>query len=122
MKEIKDALLRMVMAENKIEKMRKAYVEANLDDNMLFEAIGDIHDAIHALVGHGEDYINGATNIVMSAPILTIERRVEMLYAEFRKNHPVLSSPVITDREEMKKMFKENGGYLLRETPEGDWS
>ena len=125
MNSVKDALLRLVRAGLSTKKMQEAYLTVGLDDNMLFVIYGNILDAIYALVGeHTETFEESVTHLVMTAPLLTDERRVEMLMAEHKKHFGVSAQPApyITEPEEMKRMFQENGGYLLRETPEGDWS
>ena len=119
---IKDALLRMVRAARETEALQKQYLEVGLDDNPVFEIWGNIVDAVYALVGeHTETVEESVTWTVLKAPILSDERRAEMLYAEHLKHNPEfkMPKPNILEREEMRKMVRENGGYM---TPEGDWS
>lgn len=124
MQEIKDALLRMVSAGKKIKRMQEAYLKAGLDDNVLFDAYGDICNAIYNLIGETtEEYKGSTTDIVMNtSPFVTVERMVEMLMAEYRRNHPenaVQPKPDIMDSDGMKELYERNGGYM---TPEGDWT
>ena len=123
MENVRDALLRMVRAARDSKRLQEAFLDVGLKDNMIFNIYGDIAEAIYKLIGeHTESIEESVTNLVLTTPLLTEDRRVEMLIAEYKKNHPVQPIPLTVEQEEMRKMFKENGGYLLRETPEGDWS
>ena len=119
---MKDSLLRLVKAGLATKKLQEAYVTVGLDDNTLFDIYVNILDAIYGLIGeHTNTFEESVTYIVMTAPILSDERRATMLEAEYRKNHPEQPKPNVCTTAELFKMFNENGGYL-RETPEGDWS
>ena len=123
MKEIKDALLRMVRAHRMIGEILDAYVKVGLDSHELFTSQGEITEAIYDLLGeHEKDFTDSITHIVMSAPYLTDERRTELLYFAYLGNHPEMPSPVINDMspKDFKKSVKKNGGYC-RSTPEGEW-
>ena len=125
MDRIKDALLRLVKAGRTAKTMQEAFVTVGLKDNALFDIYGNILDAIYAIVGERtETFEESVTHLAMTAPILTDERRMELLYSEYKKNYGIASQPApyITEPREMKELFEKNGGYLLRETPEGDWS
>lgn len=124
MEEIRDALMRMVKAGRTIKRMQEAYLDVGLNDNKLFEAYGEICSAIYSLIGEKtEEYKDSVTDIVMNtSPFVTVERRVEMLMAEYRRNHPenaVQPKPDIMDSDGMKELYERNGGYM---TPEGDWT
>lgn len=119
MDEIRDALLRLVKAGRRIKRLQEAYLDVGLKDTPLLDSYGDICDAIYSLIGERtEEYKDCVTDIVMTAPFLTEERRVEMLMAEYRKNHGTMPRPNIMTPEDMKDMTRKNGGYS---TPEGDW-
>ena len=119
MDEMKDVFLRLVKAGLETKKLQEAYANAGIDDNMLMDVYGNILEAIYALLGeHTEEFADSVTHIVMTAPILSDERRAKMLYAEFKKNN-CQPSPNVIEPAEMRKMFKANGGFM---TPEGDWS
>ena len=120
MNEIKDALLRLVKAGRRIKKLQETYLEVGLKDGPLFESYGDICDAIYHIIGeHTDEYVDSVTNLVMTMPMFTDERRAEMLMAEYRKNHQEQPSPNLMSRKAMLELFDENGGYI---TPEGDWT
>ena len=120
MKEIRDALLRMVRAGMKTKAMQEKYLEIGMDDQPWFDIWGDILDGIYFLIGeHTQTFEESTTYIVMDAPILSEERRVKMLYYEYEKNHPVQPKPHTYEVEELADMYRRNGGYM---TPEGDWS
>ena len=121
MQEIKDALLRMVSAGKKIKRMQEAYLKAGLDDNVLFDAYGDICNAIYNLIGEKtEEYKGSTTDIVMSAmDFISDERMMKMLMFEYRKNHQDQPKPNLMDSDGMKELYERNGGYM---TPEGDWT
>ena len=122
MKEVKDALLRMVKAGRETKKLMEAYVTIGLNDNPLFDIYGNIADAIYYTVGERTETFNeSVTKLALEAPILTDERRTEILYSEWKKNHTELPKPNVCTTAEIFKMFNENGGYM-HETPEGDWS
>lgn len=125
MTEIRDALLRMVKTAMFLKKMAEAYTTLGLDDNPHHEAFGDLVDAIYYIVGeHTEEFEKSVTWLAVTAPILTEERRAELLMSEYRKNHPegeAQPRPITCTAAELFKIFNENGGYM-RETPEGDWS
>lgn len=120
---IKDALLRLVKAGREIKSLQETYLKVGLNDNPLFEAYGDICEAIYNIVGeHTEEFADSVTNLAMTTPMFTNERRTEMLMAEYRKNHPEAPEqpkPNVCTTAELFKMFNENGGYM---TPEGDWT
>lgn len=123
MNEIKDALLRMVNSAIATKKMADAYLTVGLDDNTLHKIYGDICDAIYYLVGERmEDFSKSVTCLAVTAPFLTDERRAELLWSEYVRNHPVVHvdqpKPHTITREECEKMFRKNGGYM---SPEGDW-
>lgn len=119
MNEMKDALLRMVRAATMTKEMADAYLKVGLDDNKLMSIYGEIAETIYGLIGeHTETYNESVTCLALTTPILTDERRVELLFFEWKKNH-AQPTPNTIESEEMRKMHKENGGYM---TPEGDWS
>lgn len=124
MNEIKDALLRMVTSAIATKKMADAYLTVGLDDNTLHKIYGDICDAIYYLIGeHMEDFSKSVTYLSVTAPFLTDERRAELLWSEYVRNHPVVHvdqpKPLTITREQMRHMTELNGGYM---SPEGDWT
>lgn len=118
MNEIRDALLRLVNAGLATKDMQEAYLKVRLDDNKLFDIYGSILDAIYKLIGeHTETFEESVTFLTMTAPMLTHERRAEMLYSEYKKNHS-MPKPDTMSSDGMKELYERNGGYM---TPEGDW-
>lgn len=125
MDNIRDALLRMVTTARFLKKMAEAYTVLGLDNNPHHNAYGDLMDAIYYLIGeHTEEFDKSVTYLAINAPILTDERRAELLLSEYMKNHPEQvrqPKPITCTTAELFKMFNENGGYM-HETPEGDWT
>lgn len=124
MNEVKDAFLRMVRTALFLKKMAEAYSVIGLNDNPHHEAYGDLAEAIYSLVGEHVDEFNlSATYVALTTPYLTDERRMELLWAEYVRNHPDMHvdqpKPLTISREEIRDMVNRNGGYM---TPEGDWS
>lgn len=89
-----------------------SFVKIGLTDNELFESNGEIAEAVYEMVGENTDeFITSATNLILSAPILSNERRTELLYSVYRNNHPEQPKPNTMSQEEFMRYFKENGGY-----------
>lgn len=121
MQNVRDALMRMVQACMTAKKMQKFYVNNGVDDSMIFKVYSDIADGICKLIGENkETFEETVTFITLNAPIISDERRTEILYGVYQKNFATCEQPKphTFSREEMRKMVKENGGYI---TPEGDW-
>ena len=119
MKDIKGALSHMVTAGMKADELQKAYVKVGLNDNIVFTIWSEVVSGIYDMVGENTPtFEESATATVMTAPYLTVERRTEMLYAEYCKNHPDQPKPQIIEPDAMRRMMERNGGYM---TPEGDW-
>lgn len=122
MNEIRDALSRLVKAAMRAKAMQEHYLKIGIDDQPWFEIWGDILDGIYSLIGeHTDTFDHSATFITMNAPILSNERRTEMLLSEYRKNHPVQPAPHTFEVNKIADMYRKNGGYMY-ETPEGDWT
>lgn len=123
MDNIRDALLRMVTTARFLKKMAEAYTVLGLDDNPHHNAYGDLMDAIYYLIGeHTEEFNKSVTYLAINAPILTDERRAELLLSEYMKNHMEQvrqPKPYTFTREDDKQMFRKNGGFMA---PEGDWT
>ena len=124
MEGIRDALLRMVKAYDEIGIILDAYLKVGLDSNRLFFAQGEVEEAIYELLGeHTEELNQSNTHIVLTAPIMTNERKAEILYSVWKENHPELCikqpKPNTIEPKEMRKMEMRNGGYMA---PEGDWT
>lgn len=122
MDEMRDALLRLVRAWTRTNKVLDAYIKTGLDSNMLFHICGEIEETISILVGEREkDLEDSVTHTALTAPVLSEKRRVEMLMNQYEEAHPDMPAPRLMTREQMKQSVKKNGGYLC-ETPEGGWS
>ena len=122
MDNIRDALLRMVTTTLFLKKMAEAYTVLGLDDNPHHEAYGDMMDAIYYLIGeHTEEFDKSVTYLAINAPILTDERRTELLLSEYRMNHPeqvAQPRPNTIEPSSFLNMKKRNGGYKFN-SPEG---
>jgi len=111
----------MVNAGMEIQNLRGKFVRNDREKDPLFEAWGELLEAIYCLVGeHKEMFNDSATSIVMNAPILSNERRTKMLMSEYRKHHPEQPKPDTVEPDQMRDMVRQNGGYRY-ETPEGEW-
>lgn len=122
MDNIKDALLRFVNSAMKIQKMQESSRELGLRDDNLFYVYGDILEGIYRLLGeHTETFDLSVTHVVMSTKSLPADRRVQLLMAEYKRNHPEQPNPQFIDPEKMRENVEKVGGYHYQ-TPEGDWS
>ena len=122
MKEVRDALLRLVRAARDSKRLQEAFLDVGMKDNMIFGIYSEVASAICTLIGEQDkNFEESVTSLAITTPLLTEDRRVEMLMAEYRKNHPSQPAPNIMGSDGMKELYEKNGGYL-RETPEGDWS
>ena len=120
MGEIRDALLRLIRAWTGTNRMLNAYVKAGLDDNLLFQAKGQIGEAICILIGEADaDWETSKACITLTAPYLTEERRLEMLMGVYKENMEKQFAPHLFSREEMQECLKKNGGYCS--SLEGEW-
>ena len=83
---------------------------------------GNAADAIYALIGeHTETFEESVTYLVLNTPVLSEERRVQMLMEEYEKNHPEqigMPKPNLISRDEFRNMARQCGGYM---SPEGEW-
>ena len=119
MKEIQDALLRMVRAGMAAKKLQETYLKNGLDDNPLLQIYGDVADAIYILIGeHTETFDESTTKCALTVPALDDEHRVKVLMAEYKRNHPEQPGPYFIDPLKMRESVRQNGGYVA---PEGDW-
>ena len=123
MKSIRDAILRMINAYDQIGIILDAYLKVGLDSNRLFFAQGEVEEAIYELLGeHTEELSQSNTHIVLTAPIMTNERKSEILYSVWKENNPQLCikqpKPNTMEPKAMRNILKNNGGYMA---PEGDW-
>ena len=122
MKEVQDALLRLVSAGMKTKKLQESYLNNGLDDNDLFQIYGEIADAISILIGEREEtFEETRAFMALTVPGLDDEHRVRYLMNGYRQNHPEQPKPQFPDREQMRRNVGKGLGYLF-ETPEGDWS
>ena len=112
---MRDALLRMVRAWTRSNKVMEACRKAEMDCHILFRVCGEIEEAICILVGESEmDLEETITHTALSAPYLTEERRIAMLMAKYRESHPELPSPQFMDRDESPEETGLYAGYRPR--------
>lgn len=94
MQNIKDALLRGVEACRELLKLHEAMEYCGYPENPFWKNYGTIADLIYELIGeHTETFEESVTFLALTAPYLTNERRVEMLYATYKKNFPDQPGP-----------------------------
>ena len=86
MKNIEDALLHEVRAARSLLKSHDAMKECGYEDNPFFDNYASVASGIYSLIGETVNYEDSITNLVLTAPYLTDERRVKMLMAEYVKN------------------------------------
>ena len=121
MNHLRDALLRFVKAGMKTKAMLDLYQGLGLDDANVFEIWSEILSGIYDILGEKTaSFEESVTARGMTEKNLTDERRAELLANEYRNNHPIFTMPKphILERQDVRQMTKENGGYM---TPEGDW-
>ena len=87
MKNIRDALLRNVEAGTELLRLHKVMDDAGYHENPYWDNYSTVADGIYKLIGeHTETFEESVTFLALTAPFLTLERRVEMLMTEYRKN------------------------------------
>ena len=97
---MKDALLRMVRAWTRTNKVLEAYKRAGMDSSVLFRVCAEIEEAICILVGEAEmDLEETVTHMVLTVPYLTEDRRVSILLSKYKENigDAELPAPHFTD-------------------------
>ena len=88
MKEVKDALLRMVRSYRMVGELLDAYVKIGMVSETLQDAQGEIAEAVYQLLGeHTEEITESVTWAVLIAPIMSDERKATILYSEWVRNH-----------------------------------
>ena len=88
MNSVKDALLRDVVACRDLLKIHDALEKCGPRRDPFWKNFMETADGIYKLIGEKADtFEQSVTHLVLTAPYLTNERRTEMLYAEYRKNH-----------------------------------
>lgn len=119
MQNIKHALLRMVRVARDMKELSDAFRKMGFNDGPMFDAYGNAMDAIYSLIGESvTEFESSLTYMCIVRDGLSDKECVEMLYDRFMKNTEQ-PKPVTTERDEMRDLFKKNGGYM---TPEGDWT
>ena len=78
---VKDAVLRMVRAYRKVEEIRKAYVKCGFSDDILFDAAGDIQDAVGNEVFSSPVGLNDGLNKVLRN-ILVVSQKLLRIFRE----------------------------------------
>ena len=95
MQNIKDALLREVKAAVELKRMSDAMEACGYNDNPFFNNYALVADGIFYMIGEEpeEKFEDSVTYLALNAPYLTCERRVELLYAEYKRNYPEKTAP-----------------------------
>lgn len=119
MDNIRDALLRMVEAFNRMNRMNDVLVSVGFGDNPLIDIECCLEEAILKLVGTSgkENYEDTEVYNILHTSSLTKDRAAELLMNEYLKNTQQ-PAPHTFERAEMRELFEKNGGYM---TPEGEW-
>ena len=119
MKNVEDALLRLVKAAKKLKRMADALDAAGMGSELLFSCYGDIIDGIYHLIGENTgEYTDSETCKVMGTVSLSDERAAALLMNVYKRNiQPKMPKPILMSPDELFRMQKQNG-YT---TPEGDW-
>ena len=98
---MRDALLRLVRAWTRTNKVLEAYKRAGMDSSVLFRVCAEIEEAICILVGEAEkDLEETVTHMVLTVQYLTEERRVSILMSKYKVNvvgEAELPAPHFTD-------------------------
>ena len=122
MEGIRSAIARFVSAGMKAKHLHEQYLHNDLNVDPPFEIWGEILSGLYDLIGEEtETFEESVTHLAMTAPLLSEERRVKMLYSRYLKIHPEQPKPITFETIDVQKMYRHNGGYMY-ETPEGDWS
>lgn len=116
MQNIKDALLRDVDVCREMLKLHDAMASCGYPENPFWDTFSTAADGIYKLIGeHTETFEESITNLALTAPYLTNERRVEMLMAEYKKNFPEQPHPVTSDNDNKAS----HDGYVSLESRKG---
>ena len=120
MKNIEDALLRLVRSEKRLRRIVDAFDDAGfIEDSPISYTHSEIIDAIYVLIGDKSDeFDESETFLILNTSSLSEEREVALLMDVYKRNiEPDMPRPNLIKPEELRKMLKQNG-YI---TPEGDW-
>ena len=110
MQNIKDALLRDVDACREMLNLHDAMAACGYAENPYWDTFATIADGIYKLIGeHTETFDESITNLILTAPYLTTQRRVEMLMAEYRKNFPEQPRPITSEQDGKNRAGYEYG-------------
>ena len=106
MENIKAALQREVEAARDLLKMNKVMVACGYPSNPFWDNYATVADSIYKLIGeHTDTFEESITNLALTTPYLTIDRRVEMLMAEYRKNFPEQPKPITSENDKKSNMI-----------------
>ena len=86
MENVKAALLRVVKAERELLKLDQAMGICEYQANPFNRIYNDIAMGIYEFIGEECQFEESITNLTLTAPFLTDERRVNMLMNEYRKH------------------------------------
>ena len=148
MQKTKDAFLRMIKAARKVKKVCDGLREIGLGDDTLFDAYGDIIDAIDLMVGAEFGPCEIETTVAYQAVnAVPMDNGLDMLMKEWEKHN--MPRPHTFEPDEFYELLNKNGGFMyvpgigavmvtngptgelhpvfpektaLTETPEGDWT
>lgn len=103
MDNIEKSLMNSVKAARELLQAADAMRACGYEGSPFAKNYEAIAESIYQLIGESVDFDKSVTYIVLNAPYLTIGRRVEMLMAEYRKNFPKPSAPLISEHDNKDK-------------------
>ena len=110
MQNVKAALQREVEAARDLLKIHKVMDACGYPENPFWDNYAAVADGIYKLIGeHTDTFEESITHLALTTPYLTVDRRVEMLIAEYRKNFPEQPKPITSENDGNKRE-----GYTYR--------
>ena len=103
MDNIEKSLMNSVKAARELLQAADAMKACGYEGGPFTKNYEAIAESVYQLIGESIDFDKSVTCIVLNAPYLTLERRVEMLMAEYRKNFPEQPAPLISEHDNKGK-------------------
>lgn len=123
MKAIRDALLRMYRSAKELKIVSEGLKKIGMGDEPIFDAYGNVVDAIYYTIGEEKPYNESVTNLVVEHMMPEEEYAADILMNEWKKNHSI-PAPQLMCRDQVYELYLKNGGYFHdapKATPEGEW-
>lgn len=122
---MKDALLRVIDAALTAKELDEKMLAMGYGKTPYSEIYGKLEEALYIISGEsdGMEFEGSMTQTVLTNPFLCLERRAAILEhvrisnekMNIKNNDPVQPCPDFIPRDEMRKMVRENGGYMVQE-------